>query len=41
MSKEKCRAKDGVWFRRHKWNPETNQCKRCRKVRNPDAKPLR
>lgn len=40
-SKLKCRMKDGVWFRRHKWDEQTNVCKRCKKHRNPKAKPLK
>ena len=28
-------------YRRHKWDPETGKCVRCRESRNPKAKPLK
>lgn len=41
MSTLKCRGKEGVWWRRHRWNPASNVCKRCRRHRNPQAKALK
>ena len=36
IKRPKCRG-----YMRHRWNPETGVCSRCKKVRNHKAKPLK